>query len=518
MWTDEQLELLASWIGKKASKQIIEDFHWECIQRSWAIRTDTAVDVKLKRLATKLKKSVKATKDNWSMRQLERMFDIPLDRIRAWVRQGLPRRKYARNLTGISKEDLRQFAKQYPEKFWGIEPNRLQPILGGLRVSVINKIPQPTEGVTIPVIRLDTGEVIKSARAAAIQLTGSNDQSEIDRTKANILRSCRRLTPTKTEGKKVQWYQLVYPMWWVQLSLRKKFEQLSGRLFFAAYHELKRISGVSKVEAMRTAHRLAGDVSKICYQSDRILMLIDIDAEADTLLKWRLLNIKQALSQGIARAEQFTHKLISRFAWKVFDGNPWLGRTPKQSWYWATQYAQHMMAMALQRFRFERNLPLDWQADTNLKVAEFLLFTRRWITRKVGRKRRQIVELRAIDFINTEVKRRKNECLADLSNDAQAEEGELDGVGRSLSHVCVAQHESYEQKLETEEFFERLEAYLIDKGRTVEAKYLRLYLQGYQACEIEKELGVNSRERDYLNQRFVDHARKFAHVTGEVVA
>jgi hypothetical protein len=90
-------------------------------------------------------------------------------------------------------------------------------------------------------------------------------------------------------------------------------------------------------------------------------------------------------------------------------------------------------------------------------------------------------------------------------------------VGRSLSHVCVAQHESYEQRLETEEFFERLEAYLIDKGRIVEAKYLRLYLQGYQAREIEKELGISQRERDYLQQRFVDHARNFALVTGEMV-
>ena len=176
------------------------------------------------------------------------------------------------------------------------------------------------------------------------------------------------------------------------------------------------------------------------------------------------------------------------------------------------------MTVALQRFRFERNLPHDWQADTNLKVAEFLLFTRRWITRKIGRKQRQIVELRAIDFINAEVKRCKSECLTDLSNDARTEEGELDSIGRSLSHVCVAQHESYEQRLETEEFFERLEVYLIDKGRIVEAKYLRLYLQGYQPREIEKELGISQRERDYLQQRFIDHARNFAHVTGEMVA
>jgi len=515
---DEQLELLASWIGKKASKQIIEDFHWECIQRGWTIRTDTAVDVKLGRLAIKLKKSLQAKSDNWSMRQLERMFDIPVDRIRNWVRQGLPCRKYARNLSGISKEDLRQFAKQHPEKFWGIEPKYLQPILGTVTASAISKIPQQTMGVTIPVIRLDTGEVIKSARAAAIQLIGSNDQADTDRVKASILRSCHQLTPTKTEGKKVQWYQLVYPMWWVQLSLRKEFEQQAGRLFFAAYRELKKLPGVSKTQAMGTAHRLAGDVSKICYQSDRILMLIDIDAEADRLLSWRLSNIKQDLSKGIAHAEKFTRELIGRFAWSVFSGNPWLGRTPKQSWYWATQYAQHMMTVALQRFRFERNLPLDWQADTNLKVAEFLLFTRRWITRRIGRKRRQIVELRAIDFINAEVKRRKNEYLTDLSNDARTEEGELNNVGRSLSHVCVAQYESYSSRLETEEFFERLEAYLIDKNRLDEAKYLRLYLQGYQAREIEKELGISQRERDYLNQRFVDHARKFALVTGEMVA
>ena len=154
------------WLEQKAGlyplPELCRIFNRVASRKGWARRTETAVNIKLKRLNL----SRKCTEDNLSRRELARALGIGPDRVRGWTRRGLPYRKIARNQIAIKVGDLRDYLLENPGLTTGITEQSLAWLIGESAAKKIKAIPDDPRGFYRPVICLDTGERFDGIKAA----------------------------------------------------------------------------------------------------------------------------------------------------------------------------------------------------------------------------------------------------------------------------------------------------------------------------------------------------------------
>lgn len=95
---------------------------------------------------------------------MARALDIEPSRIRRWISDsGLRYQKVAETLGCINSRDLKEFAQNYPDKFFGIERQNLKDTLG---YKIAKTIPENIENPrrNLPIKRVDTGEIYPSLR------------------------------------------------------------------------------------------------------------------------------------------------------------------------------------------------------------------------------------------------------------------------------------------------------------------------------------------------------------------
>jgi RNA polymerase sigma-B factor len=162
-WSDLEIKFLKDRIGKMPTIKIIEEF-----QKRWTHRTNTALKVKLKRIA----KSLKCTDDGWSMRDLARLLDIPADRVRVWKKRGLKMDKIPRATVGqcvIYRKDLHEFCTEQYWRFSGIDVEKLTEVLQD-RALAEKCATQPLRKKRVEVQHLGSKRVYRSAREAAREM------------------------------------------------------------------------------------------------------------------------------------------------------------------------------------------------------------------------------------------------------------------------------------------------------------------------------------------------------------
>jgi RNA polymerase sigma factor (sigma-70 family) len=159
IWSKAEFDLLDTLVGTMPYRKLIEQFRLRYPERSF-----NAIKIKL----TRRYKSTKSVKDNWNMRELARMLDIPVDRIRVWRRVGLKVEQVNRNLA-ISREAINEFCYNEYARFYGIISTNLSKVIDDPKlVDLCTEMPKIVKRVEYQ--RLDNKKIYSSLREASREL------------------------------------------------------------------------------------------------------------------------------------------------------------------------------------------------------------------------------------------------------------------------------------------------------------------------------------------------------------
>jgi hypothetical protein len=177
-------------------------------------------------------------------------------------------------------------------------------------------------------------------------------------------------------------------------------------------------------------------------------------------------------------------------------------------------FLQGFYIESLNAFRRESQLPPTYSPRTLLELAEYMAFTERYAKRRIplaGRRNQQLIILRA----QTYSQQQPPETMVDMEMVAEGASGETEH-NRSMAPIPQLREQMMAQEPELpedslrSEVINKLMSYLEERQQQDCADYFALRLQDLPANEIEAILGLNARQRDYLQQRFKYHLIRFA--------
>ncbi|MFM7371123.1 MAG: hypothetical protein ACKO2Z_25710, partial [Sphaerospermopsis kisseleviana] len=179
-------------------------------------------------------------------------------------------------------------------------------------------------------------------------------------------------------------------------------------------------------------------------------------------------------------------------------------------------FLQAFYIEAIKAFRRENELAEDYTPRTQLQLAEYMAFTEQYAKRRInlpGGANQQLIVLRAQGF----ARRQPQETTVDIEmavDSAKTEEAESYqrnlAVQQIRSQMVAKPSFDPSEESERDRVITELMKYLESQGQSDCMNYLSLKLQDLSAPEIDQILGLTSRQRDYLQQRFKYHVEKFA--------
>lgn len=284
-------------------------------------------------------------------------------------------------------------------------------------------------------------------------------------------------------------------------------------IFQLLYSELKQSTRSSEHNCKDVATRLAEEVTRICSESKRIQDSGDVEAWLNTLARHRLKQCLEYYHLGSHRGRVELHSTLSAVVYRYI--------TPPQvqSSYQARltlieDFLQGFYIESLNAFRRETQLLPTYSPRSLLELAEYMSFTERYGKRRIplgGRRSQQLIILRA----QTYSQQQPPETMVDMEQVAEGSSGDSEH-GRSMASIPQVREQMMAQEPEISEdalrntVITELMQYLEERDQQDCANYFSLRLQDLPANEIEVILGLNSRQRDYLQQRFKYHLIRFA--------
>jgi hypothetical protein len=284
-------------------------------------------------------------------------------------------------------------------------------------------------------------------------------------------------------------------------------------IFQLLYSELKQSTRSSEHNCKDVATRLAEEVTRICSESKRIQDSGEVEAWLNTLARHRLKQCLEYYQLGSHRGRVELHSTLSAVVYRYI--------TPPQvqSSYQARltlieDFLQGFYIESLNAFRRETQLLPTYSPRSLLELAEYMSFTERYGKRRIplaGRRSQQLIILRA----QTYSQQQPPETMVDMEQVAEGSSGDSEH-GRSMASIPQVREQMMAQEPEISEdalrntVITELMQYLEERDQQDCANYFSLRLQDLPASEIEAILGLNSRQRDYLQQRFKYHLIRFA--------
>jgi hypothetical protein len=284
-------------------------------------------------------------------------------------------------------------------------------------------------------------------------------------------------------------------------------------IFQLLYSELKQSTRSSDQNCRDIANRLAGEVTRICSESKRIQDSGEVAAWSNTLARHRLKQCLEYYQLGSHRGRVELHSTLSAVVYRYI--------TPPQvqSSYQARltlieDFLQGFYIESLNAFRRENQLLPTYSPRSLLELAEYMSFTERYGKRRIplpGRRSQQLIILRA----QTYSQQQPPETMVDMEQVAEGSSGDSEH-GRSMASVPQVREQMMALEPELSEdalrntVITELMQYLEERDQQDCANYFSLRLQDLPANEIESILGLNARQRDYLQQRFKYHLIRFA--------
>lgn len=106
LWSKEEIEYLAENLGSLPFPLLVKSFKKWAKKQGYLERTNMAIEVQVHRMTTHSHLSRKCTEDNFTVYELARGLGVPMERVRAFVRNGkLKPRKVSRSQNAVKRED-----------------------------------------------------------------------------------------------------------------------------------------------------------------------------------------------------------------------------------------------------------------------------------------------------------------------------------------------------------------------------------------------------------------------------
>jgi hypothetical protein len=261
--------------------------------------------------------------------------------------------------------------------------------------------------------------------------------------------------------------------------------------------------------------RIAKEVERICDKSSRIQNSGQIQSWQITLGRHRLQKCLRYYQLGSKQGRVELHSSLGAIVYRhVTVAGSDLGFEARYNL--IEDFLQAFYIEAIKAFRRETELPEDYTPRTQLQVAEYMAFTEQYAKRRInlpGGANQQLIVLRAQGF----ARRQPQETTVDIEmavDSAKTEEAESYqrnvAVQQIRSQMIAKPGSDPSEESERNRVITELMKYLESQGQSDCMNYLTLKLQDLSAPEIDQILGLTSRQRDYLQQRFKYHVEKFA--------
>ncbi|MDB9454088.1 HetZ-related protein [Dolichospermum circinale CS-534/05] len=261
--------------------------------------------------------------------------------------------------------------------------------------------------------------------------------------------------------------------------------------------------------------RIAKEVERICDKSSRIQNSGQIQSWQITLGRHRLQKCLRYYQLGSRQGRVELHSSLGAIVYRhVAVAGSDLGFDARYNL--IEDFLQAFYIEAIKAFRRETELPEDYTPRTQLQVAEYMAFTEQYAKRRInlpGGANQQLIVLRAQGF----ARRQPQETTVDIEmavDSAKTEEAESYqrnvAVQQIRSQMIAKPGFDPCEESERNRVITELMKYLESQGQSDCMDYLTLKLQDLSAPEIDQILGLTSRQRDYLQQRFKYHVEKFA--------
>jgi hypothetical protein len=279
-------------------------------------------------------------------------------------------------------------------------------------------------------------------------------------------------------------------------------------------HEMETQLNVGGAKGREICHRIAVEVERICEKSDRIQASGQVGSWQMTLSRYRLQKCVDYHRLGSQRGRVELHSVLSTIVYRPI-APAYLQLSFQARCTLIEDFLQGFYTEALRAFRRENELATDYQPKTRLQLAEYMAFTEQYAKRRInlpGRQSQQLIILRAQRFAS----RQPQEITVDMEtamDSAKSDESEAYGRSPILQMIreqMVSNQIDPSEGTLRDRVITELVKYLEDQDQTDCVNYLTLKLQDLAVPEIDSILGLNTRQRDYLQQRFKYHVEKFA--------
>lgn len=269
----------------------------------------------------------------------------------------------------------------------------------------------------------------------------------------------------------------------------------------------------ASVEAV--VKRIAKEVERICDKSYRIQSSGEVKSWQLTLARHRLQKCLRYYQLGSKQGRVELHSHLGAIVYRHIAATG--GELKFEARYNLIEdFLQAFYIEAIKAFRRENELPENYTPRTQLELAEYMAFTEQYAKRRInlpGGANQQLIILRAQGF----ARRQPQETTVDIEmavESAKGEEGESyqrnSAVQQVRSQMLAQASFDPAEESERDRVIAELMKYLESQGQSDCVDYLTLKLQDLSAPEIDSILGLTSRQRDYLQQRFKYHVEKFA--------
>lgn len=284
-------------------------------------------------------------------------------------------------------------------------------------------------------------------------------------------------------------------------------------IFQLLYNEFRQSIRASEQNCREVAARLADEVNRICHESNRIQTSGDIESWAHTLATHRLKQVLSYYKLGSGRGRVELQSTLSAIVYRYITP-PQAPASYQARLTLIEDFLQGFYVEALNAFRRENSIDVNYRPRTLLELAEYMAFTERYGKRRIplpGRRSQQLIILRAQTFSQQQ----PPETSVDMDTAAEgaAQESDTnwnDAAIQQVREMMVAcEPEPLEANLR-DTVIEELLNYLEERQQHDCAEYFVLRLQDLPTSEIEEILNLTPRQRDYLQQRFKYHLIRFA--------
>lgn len=382
-WSEAEEELLVKWIQIKPTHLIYQDWDTVAKEQGWKERPYWQICLKANRLVkshpalkdnyisgkNEAKKRIHVTKDNWALQDLKRILNIRrYGRVLRWVhKKGLeyqdlstPQKKYY----AVTRKALRKFARSHPEEFWGITQRDLRKVLPKPLADALYKINrerQPTNGRSIPIVRLDTGDVYRSGTAAATSL----------KLNKSALIQCAKSDKVMSNG--MDFYRFDYPTYWIPPDIKEEFNFVAGKVLYSLYLDICEVTGYQKQSCLLVAARLAIQTTLTAFRSREKRIALGKQVEPIEIIAefWRGLFFKKLAyiyqispSQVLNKINFIINKRIFRNCYAIARGDRALADE------YVNDFCNYYVQKEITKFYKNSYLPENYAPKDKLQYAD----------------------------------------------------------------------------------------------------------------------------------------------------